>query len=908
MSMMSEAQTPSGLTVTYANIQTWTDDKAEALRAHLTQNSPDVILLADIGRTDRNKPIKIFNYLVFATNKLNETSAGAAIAIRKGLQFKVLNNFNYDTIAVQVQTQSGPIILMTNYTPPRKVNLPNSDLDYAIQNNWPVLIVADMNARHSMFGYSRRSNPKGRQLNKIVFDNKLNYIGPGFPTYFCHNNIYGTKPDAVLSNNKFYFNYHIKPSGMGPSDHMTINIRISCKPILINCPPREDYENTKWEQYKNALAEVPLNSLGEKFLGEIEKEIDTIYDQMNEAKTESTPIVTIKRVRTSNTSIKFKRLTKILDIYCVQLLTKGRTPFLARKIDETKNHLVTEGNALKYIWFEEQLCKVEAAAKDNKKFWRQINRIQGKPSNQIPLLKANIDGIQTEANTPEEKISLLTNIWSSVYQITPQENLNYCQRNDLKVATHLIKIADKITPKCKIDLNLLENPDFNLKIDIDDVKLAIKSLKDKCPGPSKLRKKHFANLPDNILQNLTHIFESCLAAGYYPKQFKHAHMVFIHKAGTDKHDPLNYRPISLLNFMGKIFGKIINNKLKNFLQVKNIIKESQHGFRTKRGTSTLLANMYERIAREKDDKKTLITIVLRDVSKAFDKLHKDSLIYKLSKIGLPDPLLRVLSSFLQNRTAQVKINEKLGNVFSLLSGVPQGAILSPTLFLLMMNDYPQPAWDEKRKNFVMQYADNFTQIIVTKCNRINDKARDEHRQNVKREILKQNKFEKEWKIKTNISKFKIIMMANKPKQSIQIENANFEHVKKAKILGLNFKSNNFFKSQVDENIQLAKIEQNKLYRLRYLKQKIKVRLYKTKVLPLLTYASVPLNICSSSQIKRLQVVQNTAIRWITNTYYPNTCNIENQQELLKIESIKDRIDRLAQGVWFKIETENSPFF
>ena len=93
-----------------------------------------------------------------------------------------------------------------------------------------------------------------------------------------------------------------------------------------------------------------------------------------------------------------------------------------------------------------------------------------------------------------------------------------------------------------------------------------------------------------------------------------------------------------------------------------------------------------------------------------------------------------------------------------------------------------------------------------------------------------------------------------------------------------------------------------------MKKKLKVRLYKTKVLPLLCYASVPLNICSPSQIKRLQVVQNKAIRWVTNTYYPNICNIEDQQVLLKIEPIKDRMDRLAHKVWFKIEMENSYFF
>ena len=159
-----------------------------------------------------------------------------------------------------------------------------------------------------------------------------------------------------------------------------------------------------------------------------------------------------------------------------------------------------------------------------------------------------------------------------------------------------------------------------------------------------------------------------------------------------------------------------------------------------------------------------------------------------------------------------------------------------------------------------------------------------------------------------MSKFKLIMIANKPKQCIQIENTTFNYVNKAKILGLNFKTNNFFKSQVDENVKTAKLELNKLYRFRHLRKKLKTRLYKTKVLPLLTYASVPLNICSQSQIKRLQVVQNKAIRWITNTYYPNICNIEDQQEVLKIESIKERINRLAQKVWFKIETENSAFF
>ena len=85
---MFELSRSSSLNVRYSNVQTWTDEKSPGLIAHLTEDNPDVILLADIGRTDRNKPIKIFQYLVFATNKNSENSAGVAVAICKGLEFK----------------------------------------------------------------------------------------------------------------------------------------------------------------------------------------------------------------------------------------------------------------------------------------------------------------------------------------------------------------------------------------------------------------------------------------------------------------------------------------------------------------------------------------------------------------------------------------------------------------------------------------------------------------------------------------------------------------------------------------------------------------------------------------------------------------------------------------------------
>ena len=111
-----------------------------------------------------------------------------------------------------------------------------------------------------------------------------------------------------------------------------------------------------------------MRCLKGKFISDIDKEINNIYEKINKSKSNTMPIVTFKRISTSKSRSKFKRLTQMLDKYCAQLLTNGMTPLLSKKINEIKNLLVVEGNAIKYMSFQGQLCKVEAAVKDTSKF------------------------------------------------------------------------------------------------------------------------------------------------------------------------------------------------------------------------------------------------------------------------------------------------------------------------------------------------------------------------------------------------------------------------------------------------------------------------------------------------------------------------------------------------------------
>lgn len=177
------------------------------------------------------------------------------------------------------------------------------------------------------------------------------------------------------------------------------------------------------------------------------------------------------------------------------------------------------------------------------------------------------------------------------------------------------------------------------------------------------------NCTHKTLVQLTNIFNACLSAGYFPNVFKEAIIKFIPKKDKSPQNPINYRPISLLEVPGKIFERTIQSRLNSFLSVNNIIKERQHGFRTYKGTHTAITTTHETIANALADKKQ-VYLVLRDVAKAFDKVWHNGLKYKILRLGLPDIIEKILCTFLDNRKAKINIGSDFSNEIKLLSGVP----------------------------------------------------------------------------------------------------------------------------------------------------------------------------------------------------------------------------------------------
>ena len=173
-------------------------------------------------------------------------------------------------------------------------------------------------------------------------------------------------------------------------------------------------------------------------------------------------------------------------------------------------------------------------------------------------------------------------------------------------------------------------------------------------------------------------------AGEIPVKWRTAHVMPIFKKG-DRHNPANYRPISLTCNPCKCMERIVAKELTAFLMSNNIIPENQHGFLSGRSTVSNLLQCINKWTQDHDDNKPTDVVYL-DFEKAFDRVPFQRLLTKLEHHGIRGNLLKWISAFLQNRTFQVRVNGALSEEFEVLSGVPQGSVLGPLLFLVYIID------------------------------------------------------------------------------------------------------------------------------------------------------------------------------------------------------------------------------
>jgi hypothetical protein len=183
---------------------------------------------------------------------------------------------------------------------------------------------------------------------------------------------------------------------------------------------------------------------------------------------------------------------------------------------------------------------------------------------------------------------------------------------------------------------------------------------------------------------LTHIINASLSSGIFLRELKMANVIPLFKSG-DSEQITNYRPVSLLTTLSKIYENFFYNRLLNFLKAQNILFKSQYGFRENNSTFMAMINLLDTIIEAIDNGKMAIGIFI-DFSKAFDTVNHKILIDKLEHYGVRGVAKKWVSSYLEKRKQYCTYMGSKSEPMEIKSGVPQGSILGPLLFLLYISD------------------------------------------------------------------------------------------------------------------------------------------------------------------------------------------------------------------------------
>ena len=225
-----------------------------------------------------------------------------------------------------------------------------------------------------------------------------------------------------------------------------------------------------------------------------------------------------------------------------------------------------------------------------------------------------------------------------------------------------------------------------MDITLEEVKHAIKNLpNNKAPGIDGLVNEFLKCTPDIFLSCITQLFNKMLETGYYPQSWCDAIIMPLYKKGNHN-DVENYRGISLLSVLGKLFTKIANNRMVQWADAKDKFYEEQAGYMKGKSTIDHIFTLYAMSQKYTSKKKGRFYVVFIDFSKAFDSIPHLHLWYRLINQGIHGRLLNVLRSMYAKLRSCVLTQQGLTDFFQCFVGTRQGCMVSPLLFILYLNE------------------------------------------------------------------------------------------------------------------------------------------------------------------------------------------------------------------------------
>lgn len=788
-------------------------NKFQEFVAVLTVEKPDIVAITETwvhtSRRDFEGEFHVPGYLMYHRDRSDREGGGVMLYIKESL--KVCNTItspNYEVLGVDLDIDEVVYRVLLVYRPPHQSIEGERQLYQEIEallEDRVCILVGDFN---SNVDWETRESPlAGSPLLEFVNDN--------FLTQWVREPTRGENIlDLVLTTEDDIVCDLRVGEELASSDHKMIRfvLKVPDTATGVDRPEKLDFRRADFSGLRSALRDLKIDEAADV---EASWSFFKVTFMQKQA-----AFVPIKSVRGSS------RKPKWLSHELERDIRRKKTVYQRAKesgnfgeYNQLKRSIKTKIRSAKR---KEELRIASLCKKNPKEFFSYVN--SRKPiSRRIGPLESD-NGILSSSD--EENATLLNEYFSSVFTV---ENDVYDPEPGV---VHQAGSINSI--RCTVE-------EVSKKIDnLDSYK---------APGTDRFLPRVVKEVRDEISPHLMTIFNRSLETGDVPQDWREANVTPLFKKG-DTRKPGNYRPVSLTSVVGKLLESIIVDKLAAHLEGNNLLKNSQHGFRRHRSCLTNLLEFFHEVFTEHDRCKA-VDVIYMDFQKAFDKVPFRRLISKVRAIGIQGEICRWIENWLSERRQRVVVNSQASGWAPVTSGVPQGSVLGPLLFIIYINDI-----DEGIVSRLSIFADD------TKLG--SDVSTPEKVEQLQIDLEKLGEWSDKWQMPFNAAKCKVMHIGYRnPQSEYFLQGKALESTDSEKDLGVVITSDLKFSKQC---IAVEKKAQKLLGYIKrqfgYRNKEIVLSLYNSLVRPHLEYAVQFWSPSYRKDITRLERVQARATKLI----------------------------------------------
>jgi len=882
----------------------------EELRVFLQKHKVDVFALQETKLIAGDDDPKIPGYTLVRKDRKQkpgyETNRGGGLlmGVRNKIPFhpSELNITTDSDTITEAQTIEIPLansekIRLTNiYVPPVRSTAGQRNQDSFDASNWPHeefdLIIGDTNAHSSEWDASRTDGScdrRGELIETRMDEKDMTCINTkDKPTHinFRQNPTTFSSPDTSISH--VYMLDKLKWDVVNDmrSDHQPILIEFDCQVEEVNNTPKY-----KWR----------FNRADWKKFGEgTDRGIPTYYRKLGINRLE-------KKIR--------KSILRAAQINIGRKKVDNKSnPFFTKEIKEAineRNRLKKTIGTTKEAWMEASERTKEMIREEKSRRWKEyIEGIDPTTSpTEIWRTIRNLDGRRKPSRSNE--VLEVDNVYY-VNDIDKAKQFVKTYKGFAKLPVRREDRAIRRRNRLRMKAGLAPLDENEGKLTMEELDRVIDEAKNnKAAGEDDIPYEFLKHLGPRTKEALLYLYQRVWEGGEIPTKWRTAIIHPMLKDGKDPKLTVSFRPISLTSCVGKVLEKIVADRLMYVLEKKGALNDSQAGFRQGRCTTDQVLKLVQQAtdqfhtADAKHSSRTIATFF--DYEKAYDKVWRDGLITKMLDLGIPQRFIKYVRHFLSGRKTQVEVNGARSPWFRLDEGLPQGSAISPLLFLIFINDIDV---DLDSDTTTSLFADDTAAWVH------DGKIRGSSRVLMQGEIDKILQWARKWKMRVNTSKTKTLVLSTangdlKWDPELTGNGAPIDPVREYRFLGVTADGGLRFSKHVDNIIDKCKCRVNILRCMAGKDWGNSVETQRTVYLQL-TRSTIEFSApswsswASDTNIKRLQVLQNQAMRAITGQY--KTCPIDFLHCETKLVPLKLRFQQLDDITWdryARLPTEDS---